>query len=81
METIFYKQTDDENNPDSWLNKKPYKIWFNIKDALYEPNGNIEKLFITEQNFVKNISLTTKDYFSDSGIIRKIYVYISCQKR
>ena len=77
METIFYKKSDNEDNADSWLNKQPYKMWFNMKDFLYEPNGNIEKLFITEEKYVKNVSLTTKDYFSDNGIIRKIYVYIS----
>lgn len=77
METIFYKKSDNEDNADIWLNKQPYKIWFNMKYFLYEPNGNIERLFITEERYVKNVSLTTKDYFSDSGIIRKIYVYIS----
>lgn len=77
METIFYKASDSEENADGWLNKQPYKIWFNIKGTLYEPNGNIEKLFINEKGYVKNISLTVKDYFSDKGIIRKIYVYIS----
>ena len=76
MKTIFYKESD-EKNADSWLNQRPYKEWFVIENNLYEPNGNIEKLFITEERFVKNVSLTTKDYFSNSGIIRKIYVYIS----
>lgn len=76
MKTIFYKLSDDKDNADSWLDNQPYKIWFNLEGFLYEPNRDVEALFITKEKYVKHVDLTTRDYFSDSGIIRKIYANI-----
>lgn len=76
METFFYRESDADN-ADSWHDNKPYKQWFVMKDYLYDPTSSDMKLFIDDRNYIKNVILHTKDYFSDFGIVRKIYVYIS----
>lgn len=79
MKTIFYKeQTNKTTEPDYWFDGSPYTVWFVLDNVLYEPNGNIRKRTIGDDNFIHDIIVsTTQDTFSDDGIIRRIALYIS----
>lgn len=77
MKTIFYKESNTDKG-DWWFNDKPYNEWFTLDNYLYEPNGNILKRFVDEKRIIKSVLCqVVNDTFSDTGIIRRIALYIS----
>ena len=76
MKTIIYKKSEN-NKGDYWFNGIPFIEWITLDGVLY--NSSVSKYMLQgKDNVVKSISVTDiKDELSDSGITRRIALYIS----